>query len=257
VVPPIQLVALDLDGTLLDPSEAISPANRSAIARARALGVRVVLVTGRGSDIPLKIARELGLSDPLICAHGALTKDVRTGRDVQRIAVPREWAVPMIGFAHEQRLDVAVYIDEHFHRPAGGPPHMDDMRGPHWIEVPSLLALAERAPTFLRFFGHVSVNAVTARFANARVHFKRETWGDFEELAVTSEEATKQRALAQLCRRLRVDAETVLAIGDSRNDVPEVIDAVDYVTDRNDEDGVARAIERFVLGPPEREERSA
>jgi 5-amino-6-(5-phospho-D-ribitylamino)uracil phosphatase len=273
VVPPIQLIALDLDGTLLDPSEAITPANRDAIDQARTLGVRVVLVTGRGSDIPLEVARELGLTDPLICAHGALTKDVRTGRDLQRIAIPHEHASPMIAFAQEHRLDAAVYVDAHFHRLSGGPRYMDDMRGPNWVDVPSLLALAERSPTFMRFFGGASIKAITARFTGMPLHFKYETWGSFEELAVTSEEATKERALAELCRRLRIDASSVLAIGDSRNDVPmlrwagigvamanalpEVQEAVSYVTERNDADGVARAIERFVLGPTEREERSA
>jgi hydroxymethylpyrimidine pyrophosphatase-like HAD family hydrolase len=273
VVPPIQLIALDLDGTLLDPSEAISPANRAAIAQARALGVRVVLVTGRGSDIPLALARNLGLSDPLICAHGALTKDVCTGHDLARIAIPREFAAPMIGFAQQHRLDCAVYVDERFHRLAGGQRYMDDMQGPNWIDVPSLLELADREPTFIRFFGTACVDAINARFAGMAVHFKYETWGSFEELAITSEEATKVHALDRLCRTLNVDARTVLAIGDSRNDVPmlrwagigvamanalpEVIEAVDYVTGRNDEDGVATALERFVLGPAQREERSA
>ncbi len=271
-MPPIKLIALDLDGTLLDSSEAISPANRAAITQARALGVRVVLATGRGSDTPLELARGLGLTDPVICAHGALTKHARTGHNLRHVAIPKEHAAPMIAFAEERELDVAVYVDEHFHRVAGGRRYMHDMHGPRWVDVPSLIALAHRDATFIRFFGSESVKAVTERFGRAPVHFKHETWGEFEELAITSEHATKERALAHLCRELDIDSAAVLAIGDSRNDVPmlqwagigvamanalpEVREAVDHVTGRNDEDGVADAIERFVLGPPE-EERSA
>ncbi|MBV8333765.1 MAG: HAD hydrolase family protein, partial [Candidatus Eremiobacteraeota bacterium] len=48
--PAIDLIALDLDGTLLDLDDGISPANRQAIRAALEAGVRVVLVTGRGTD---------------------------------------------------------------------------------------------------------------------------------------------------------------------------------------------------------------
>jgi Cof subfamily protein (haloacid dehalogenase superfamily) len=265
VVPTIQLIALDLDGTLLDSSETISPANRAAIKACLQRDLHVVLITGRGADAPLAIARDLGLRDPIVCAHGAITKDVRTGQDVRHVAIPTEYASPLIRFAHEHGLDGAVYVDERFHRRAGGPPYMPDMTGPHWVEVDSLLALDGREPTFIRFFGSEAVAAIREHFGHLPVHFKYETWGDFEELAITSARATKERALKALCGDLDVPARAVLAIGDSRNDIPmlrwaaigvamgnalpEVIDAVPYATASNDEDGVAGAIERFVLSP--------
>jgi Cof subfamily protein (haloacid dehalogenase superfamily) len=270
---PIQLIALDLDGTLLNSSERITRANRAAIRRAKELGVHIVLITGRGADAPLAFGRDLGLRDPIVCAHGALTKECPSARELRHIAIPREHATALIEFAQEARLDTAVYTGERFHRLAGAPRHMDDMRGPQWVDVPNLIEVAERDSTFIRFFGHKAVDAITQRFAGLPVHFKFETWGEFEELAITSEAATKERALADVCRDLGVDADEVLAIGDSRNDVPmlrwagagvamgnslpEVIDAAPFVTTSNDEDGVARAIERFVLGSPERREQSA
>ena len=273
MVPTIQLIALDLDGTLLDPTERISPASRAAISKARQAGVRVVIVTGRGSDDPLEIARDLGLRDPLICAHGALTKAVPSGRELRHVAIPGEAAAPLIHFAHEHELDVAVYVDERFHRREGGKRYMSDMTGPSWVEVPNLHALAEREPTFIRFFGRESVEKVRRHFEDHPVHFKHETWLDFEELAVTSLDATKDRALSELCDDLKVDASAVLAVGDSRNDLPmlrwsgvgvamgnalpEVREAAAHVTASNSEDGVARAIERFVLEPRMREKRSA
>ena len=58
----IELIALDLDGTLLSPDESISERNRAAIGSALADGTRVVLVTGRGVDTPIRISRELGLT---------------------------------------------------------------------------------------------------------------------------------------------------------------------------------------------------
>ena len=272
-MPSIRLVALDLDGTLLDSSEGISLANRAAIKHAQALGLHIVIITGRGADAPLAFGRELGLTDPIICAHGALTKDCPSGRERRHIAIPREYATPLIEFAQAHRLDTAVYTGEHFHRIAGARRHMEDMVGPLWVDVPDLIPLAERDSTFIRFFGHDAVDAISSHFAGLPVHFKFETWGNFEELAITSEEATKERALAQLCDDLSISAKEVIAVGDSRNDVPmlrwagigvamgnalpEVIDAAPYVTAGNDDDGVARALERFVFDPREGERRSA
>ncbi len=273
VVSRIDLIALDLDGTLLNSSDRVSSANREAIAAALEAGVRVVIATGRGADAASDVARELQLNLPIICAHGALTKDILSGKILGHIPVPLQYAKPMIEFAEANRLDAAVYVDEKFHRVADMPPYMNDMTGPHWVEVERLAHVLTSAPTFLRFFGSESARAVRAAFDDFPLHFKYETWGDFEELAVTSLEATKKNALARLCADLKIRPKHVMAVGDSRNDVPmlrwaevgvamanalpEVRDAVKHVTATNDDDGVARAIERFVLRPLEEEQKSA
>ncbi len=264
-VPLIALVALDLDGTLLGPNDSVSPANRRAIQATLELGVRVVLVTGRGVDFPEVLARELDLQLPIICAHGALTKDFVTGRILGHIPVPLQYARPMVEFAQRHRLDVGVYVGERFYRLEGTHPYMQDMIGPHWVDVPSLAAQLGEAPTFVRFLGRRSVEAMRGEFSDLPLDFKYETWGDFEECAVTSPEATKENALARLCADLNVPQPAVFAVGDSPNDVPmlrwagigvamgnateSVRSAADYVTGTNVEDGVARAIERFVLDP--------
>jgi Cof subfamily protein (haloacid dehalogenase superfamily) len=269
----IDLIALDLDGTLLDLDDGISPANRQAIRAALEAGVRVVLVTGRGTDAPSRIVRELNLNLPAICAHGALTKDFLSGRTLGHIPVPLTCAVPMIEYAEQNRLNVAVYAEEIFHRLEGTRLYMEDMRGPHWREVRSLRDVLQAAPTFLRFLGRESVDAMREAFSDLPLHFKYEVWGEFEECAVTSLEATKKNALERLCRDLDVAPEAVLAIGDSRNDVPmlrwagvgvamgnaqpDVRQAVGRVTAPCGEDGVARAIERYVLDPLDRSEKSA
>lgn len=272
-MPRIDLIALDLDGTVLNSSDHISAANRNAIAAALEAGVRVVIVTGRGADAAADVARELRLNLPIICAHGALTKDVMTGKILGHIPVPMQYAVPMIEFAEANGIDTAVYVEERFHRLAGRPPYMADMTGPHWVEVESLSHILASAPTFIRFFGTDAVQSIRETFADFPVHFKYETWGDFEELAVTSIDATKKNALARLCADLNVRASRVMAVGDSRNDVPmlrwaavgvamanalpEVRSAVKHITASNDEDGVAAAIERWVLGPQTEEKKTA
>jgi Cof subfamily protein (haloacid dehalogenase superfamily) len=268
----IDLIALDLDGTLLDADGDISRENRHALRAALDARIRVVLVTGRGADLPARLVHELKLNLPAICAHGALTKDFLAGRTLGHIPVPLAHALPMIHYAERLRLDVAVYFEERFLRLAGSKVHMEDMRGPHWREVGSMSAVVKTAPTFLRFMGRASVDAMRAAFSDFPLHFKYEVWGTFEECAVTSRDATKETALAALCAGLEIPAQRVLAIGDSRNDVPmlqwagvgvamgnapsDVRQAVRYVTAPCDRDGVAQAIYRHAL-PPAQRERSA
>ena len=259
------LIALDLDGTLLGATDSISPRNGQAIRDALAAGVRVVLVTGRGTDTPERISHELGLNLPVICCHGALTKDFLSGKILGHIPVPLVYAKPMIEFAELHKLSLAVYIDERFYRMAGGEVYMEDMTGPGWREVATFADVLKTTPTFMRFLGEAAVRAVRENFAGFPLEFKYETWGDFEECAVTNPQATKKNALKELCANYQVPPERVLAIGDSRNDVPmllwaglgiamanalpEVLDAIPTHTASNLEDGVAQAIERYVLSP--------
>jgi hydroxymethylpyrimidine pyrophosphatase-like HAD family hydrolase len=257
----IDLVALDLDGTLLDPSENVSGRSRAAIRQALERGVRVVLVTGRGVDLPIRISHELGLNLPVICCHGALTKDFGANRTLLHVPVPLQFAKPMIEFAEREGLSVAIYLEESFWRLEGSHVYMDDMRG--WREVKTFADVLLGAPTFIRFLGRESVAAMEREFGDWPLAFRYERWGDFRECAVLNREASKRFALSRLCADFQIARERVLAIGDSANDVPmlrwaglgvamgnsppDVKEAVRHVTASNADDGVAIAIERLVL----------
>jgi Cof subfamily protein (haloacid dehalogenase superfamily) len=259
----IDLIALDLDGTLLDADESISQRNRSAIRRALDAGVRVVLVTGRGVDLPIKLSKELGLNLPVICCHGALTKDFGANRTLTHLPLQLQYAKPMVEFAESHGLSLAIYLEELFWRLEGSRVYMDDMTGPGWKEAKTFGDVLHSAPTFIRFLGAESVEAMRREFGDWPLNFHYETWGDFVECAVLSRDASKKNALARLCADFQIVPDRVLAVGDSRNDVPmlrwagvgvamgnalpEVKESVRYVTASNLEDGVAAAIERFAL----------
>ncbi|TAM75976.1 HAD family phosphatase [bacterium] len=270
----IDLVALDLDGTLLSSNEQISARNQRAIAALLATGIRVVIVTGRGVDTPVRIARELELSRfPIICCHGALTRDLATGKTLGHIPVPLVFAKPIIEFAERERLPIAVYSEDHFWRLEGQQALMSDMNGPAWRETPSFTALLGSPPTFIRFLGAEGADAVRERFGDLPLNFRTERWFEFVECVILDRRAGKREALADLCRTYGISHERVMAIGDSRNDVPmlqwagigvvmgnalpEVRAMVALETATNDDDGVAEAIERYVLGGTLGDARSA
>ncbi|HVA38798.1 MAG TPA: Cof-type HAD-IIB family hydrolase [Candidatus Dormibacteraeota bacterium] len=258
-------MALDLDGTLLSTDEEISPRNRRAIGALLRAGVRVVIVTGRGVDTPARVARDLGIDHyPMICCHGALTRDLATGTTLGHVPVPLVHAKPIVEFAEERGLPIAVYAEDHFWRLEGQRPFMKDMTSPAWRETPSFKPLLGRPPTFIRFLGEDGAGAVRERFGHLPLSFRIERWLDFVECVVLDRDAGKKKALADLCRDWKVPARRVLAIGDSRNDVPmlrwagigvvmgnaapDVRAMVPLVTATNDEDGVAEAIDRYVFG---------
>lgn len=86
---PIRLLAVDIDGTLLNPQFQISDADRVALRRAHEEGIEVILVTGRRHTFALPIARQLGFDFWLISSNGAITRSL-SGETFHRDLLPRE-----------------------------------------------------------------------------------------------------------------------------------------------------------------------
>jgi len=87
VKPPIRLLAVDIDGTLLDSNYQISAANLAALGRAHRSGIEVVLVTGRRHRFALPVAEQLGFDLWLISSNGAITRS-RGGELFHRELLP-------------------------------------------------------------------------------------------------------------------------------------------------------------------------
>jgi hydroxymethylpyrimidine pyrophosphatase-like HAD family hydrolase len=85
-----RILAIDLDGTLLDDSGQVTPADRDAVRRARGLGYEPVIATGRFPFAAFGAARDIGCSLPLICADGALiVEDDSPPRLLRSVPLPR------------------------------------------------------------------------------------------------------------------------------------------------------------------------
>src|SRR4030095_5541851 len=108
----IRLLALDLDGTLLDAHGHISDRNFEAIKSARENGVRVAVVTGRRFRDSRPIALELGLDVPLIAHNGALTKHARTLETVAVLPLPLDAARDALRIGREAG-EYALLSDDH------------------------------------------------------------------------------------------------------------------------------------------------
>src|SRR5690349_8671252 len=107
----IRLIALDLDGTLLNSSGEISDRNRLALVEARELGVQVAVVTGRRFRDSRPIALELGLDVPLIAHNGALTKHAKTLETVSVLPLPLAAARNALRVGRQAGADALVSDD--------------------------------------------------------------------------------------------------------------------------------------------------
>ncbi len=109
------LVAIDIDGTLLDTQGLLRPVVRDAVRTVAASGVEVLLATGRSPwDGVAEIAADLGLDGPQITMQGALISDPATGSIRRLRALPPDVYLDAVAFARELQLDpIATLLDGH------------------------------------------------------------------------------------------------------------------------------------------------
>jgi Cof subfamily protein (haloacid dehalogenase superfamily) len=107
---PIRLLALDIDGTLLNPQFEISPPDLTALQRAHDSGIEVLLVTGRRHDFALPIAQQLGFDLWLISSNGAVTRSL-AGETFYRDMLPAETCRLLCGEMLEFRGNTVLTFD--------------------------------------------------------------------------------------------------------------------------------------------------
>ncbi|HEY8490755.1 MAG TPA: HAD-IIB family hydrolase [Dehalococcoidia bacterium] len=267
MTPRIRLVALDLDGTLLNSRGRVSEANAAAVRAAAAAGAVVVLATARWYATAARWAGRLGVAGPVICHSGALVRDGGSGRDLLHLTLDLELARRVAALGDERRWVMYTTVGEVTHaRPFPG---VDPGRLPPELRPCERHAEALVAPpTSILIFGQEALAEVCERFEDACRELARfgrnETPGFPAYLTLTHPEADKGRALLAVCRHLGVDPADAMALGDAPADA-EMFEAVGLgvamgnapdgvkarardVAPTNDEDGVAWAIRRYVLG---------
>lgn len=265
---PYRLLALDLDGTLLDSHKQISSANREAVARAQQAGLRVIICTARLPHTARPFAEQIGAARPLIACVGAWNI-MADGRDDLTLFDPqivRRFA----DFADAEGLNLSVTgADAQIVLRWADHEQPHDLPGvmlPFMRIVPRLAGrVPERAVRI--FSGETrSAERLLAAFGDelsARVRFYRTAAdGVVRELHVVPGEAGKEHALRRICAELGIAAEEVVAVGDSETDLemlrwaglgvavadgmPEVKAAADLLAPRSEEDAVAWTVNRLL-----------
>src|SRR5258708_33871940 len=105
----IRLIALDIDGTLLDSRWQLPEANRAAIAEAPRRGIEVALVTGRRYDFAMPVARKLDAPLTMIVNNGALIRS-KDGRTTLRHLRPKHTAAQALRLTRQLREGRAAML---------------------------------------------------------------------------------------------------------------------------------------------------
>jgi Cof subfamily protein (haloacid dehalogenase superfamily) len=112
---PIRMLALDLDGTVLDGHGGLTDAACEAVATVRRRGIRVVLCTGRRFRTALPVARELRLSGTIVVNNGVLVKDIESGTTLENDFLPADVYGEVLALMREL-VPPLVYVDDYHER---------------------------------------------------------------------------------------------------------------------------------------------
>lgn len=211
------MVALDVDGTVVDRDGVLAPEMADAIAKVLAAGVPVVLATGRAWHSTRELVEVLGLpTGPTVCSNGAVIVSYPPQEIVQAVTFdPREVIERVEAFAPGTLIAVeeigrGFRLNDHF--PEGDLTGELVVQSPEELGAEPVTRIILRDPRrsvddFVSLAQHLGLQGVTYFVG----------WSAWLDIA--PEGVNKATALAQVAADLGVKAEDVLAAGDGRNDI--------------------------------------
>jgi Cof subfamily protein (haloacid dehalogenase superfamily) len=268
-----RLIALDLDGTLLDSALRIRRATIDALRRARDRGARAMIVTGRHHTAAHAYWRELELELPAICCNGGYVYDFRAGRAIAGDPFTRAEARELLGIVREHPVGAMIYTDETMSF-ENDMPHLAATRAwsatlpeplrPCLDRVASLDRVIDEAATIWKFLiASENPESLETFMRDIRTRGFDGVRSSRTRVDVARAGNSKGRRLAEFIAPLNIDAREIIAFGDQDNDVemlefagfgvamgnsrPEVRARADWVTGDNDSDAIADTLRRFVL----------
>jgi Cof subfamily protein (haloacid dehalogenase superfamily) len=258
------LVASDVDGTLLDPVDRVTPRTLAVLRRAAAAGVPLVLVTGRPPRWIPPVVAQIGVAGLAVCANGAVVYDAATDRVISArtldpvtladLAAVVAVVLPQAGLAVELVHPVPSFVAEPSYRHAWvGSDHEIRPRA-ELVTRPAVKMLVRdprmRSEEIVAALAPAVGSAVDLTFSHP---------GGLVEIAAPG--VTKAVGLAEVAAVVGVAAPDIVAFGDMPNDLemlrwaghgvamgnahPALKDVADEVTATNAEDGLALVLERW------------
>jgi Cof subfamily protein (haloacid dehalogenase superfamily) len=264
----IHLVAIDLDGTLLNSAKQVTETSAAVLRRVREEGsVHVVLASARPPRTVKPFYDRLDLETPMICYNGALVVDPPSGRVILHRPISGAIARGIIALARREYPEVLVSAEalDRWYTDRLDPAHVTETAK---LVGPDLIAPVDSWPggavTKLLLLGEPSrlgelAGAIRDRYLRQVTITKTED----NVLQIGHATVSKAKALRAVAGELGVARHQVMAIGDNDNDVemlawagiavamgnatPAVLAVADHVTDHHDADGAARAIHRLIV----------
>lgn len=245
------LIAIDIDGTLIDRTGHVPEANVEAIARAREAGVVVLLCTGRNYAESVFAAQAVGVTDPMVTAGGSMVVDPGSGRTLHRFAMRPGVVKGVVEVLHRRGHAALVLKDRdasgfdylvvsgeaghslhpvtewwlrHMELESRNVPTLEHDEHPEWtVRVgacgPSSWTLPLRDEIGEKLGDRVTLHSFKAVTSSAHVP------GEFHILEAFDAQAHKWAGISWVCARMGIDPRRTMAIGDEVNDLTMVSSA--------------------------------
>ncbi len=267
----IRLLALDLDGTLLTEEKIISEKNKEVLKKAEAKGVKVVITTGRPLQavLPFIDALEQTEEDYAITFNGGLVQNVRTGEILAKKQMETEDILITEALFKEIGLPLSVIAGRTVYELNTAPQHPSIYQtlNPLLTYVP--LESSQELPKDVTF--NKMISAVATEYLDEKIPLIPATLKERFEimksrvclLEILPKGVSKANGLKALGEKLGISSAEMMSFGDEENDRsmieyagmgvvmangnPKMKEIANFVTKSNEEDGVAYAVEKFVL----------
>lgn len=262
-----KLIALDVDGTLLNDEHALSEENKQTIAEVIRQGGRIVLCTGRNPKHALPVMKEIGLSGYVIADNGAVILRSEDLEIIHQFGMDGRGLEPYIEYCRENGIHFDVntafelYVDnvEHLTEEAL---YMYERLDLMPSSLPAWEEFRDPILKFTVFSTIEKMNEAEREWSTWLPEFSVQRSGEFF-VDIMHKEASKGNALRMLAERIGVNQEEILSIGNYFNDISmltfaglgiamensplEVKAAANAVTGTNNENGVSAALVKYCL----------
>ncbi|GLB47225.1 sugar phosphate phosphatase [Philodulcilactobacillus myokoensis] len=267
----IKLIAIDIDGTLLNPKKQLTEANKEAIQNARNHGIKIVLCSGRpltGVRPYLKKLNLKGESEYAITFNGAMAQDA-DGKVISHLALTNDEFIDAEALSHKWNTNFqvettnSIYI---FNRDVSKYSVMESFLVNLPIKFRTVREIVNSDTPVTKTIFIADPEKITKIKQNIPDDILKKLYVVQTEpcfLEMMNKHASKGHALKNLAKKLNLDSSNVMAIGDQGNDVsmvkyagsgiamgngiPDVKSVANHITKTNQENGVAYAINHWAL----------
>lgn len=263
---PIKMIAIDMDDTLLRDDNTISAYTRQVLQKAMVRGLRIVIATGRMFQAARPAGKQIGLGDvPMVCYTGSLTGLCESGKVLRNVTIDLPLALEILDTVRAHGWQAQTYIDDELYVPYRNQNVADYEKqcGVKAHVLGDAFYTPVKAPTKILVVEHDAAvmkeieETLRERFGSLVNQVKSKPY--FFEMNHPT--CSKGNALRALADEWGISYEEIMTFGNGNNDISmlsmtpwgfavanataEAKKAAAHETDSNNEDGVAKAIERY------------
>ncbi len=286
-----KLVAIDLDGTMLDSYGRVTENTKNTIKKVEEQGVEVVIASGRPIDSIKTIAKEIKSKNYFIAGNGAIVYDVKKDEIIYEKTMSKEKVLEIIKICEENSISYNVYTEQeilatslkynvlYYHKENlkkeeskrtkinivnNMYEYIKDKEDARFLKI---TICDESKSVFnsiirkLREINDIEILEVSHMARKTIVQGTEEYPISYYYTEISTNDVDKWNAIEFLIKKLNIKREEVMAIGDNANDkmmiekaglgiamkqsAPSIIELADEVTEDNNEDGVAKILQKY------------